>query len=185
MWHPPRRSGVTASVAARIERLPLCGFHRKFIVPIALGGWFDLFDLFMMAYIGTALQASHFLNLGQFTAIVAWGFGGMFLGTLGTGLASDILGRRMTFIFMLLSYSYFTLFGAFSKNPDMLAMSRFFAGIGVGGELVVIDTYVAEILPKRARGRYLAIAHLIAFTGVPAAAVLSTILVPLHWMLDG
>ena len=172
-------------VADRIERLPLCGFHRRFIVLIALGGWFDLYDLFMMAYIGAALQASHFLSLGQFTSMIAWGFGGMFLGTLGMGMASDLFGRRTVFVFMLLAYSCFTLLGAFASSPGILTATRFFAGIGVGAELVVIDTYVAEMVPSHARGRYLAIAHLIAFTAVPTAALLANVLVPTHWLIDG
>ena len=172
-------------VADRLERLPLCGFHRRFIVLIALGGWFDLYDLFMMAYIGAALQASHFLTLGQFTSMIAWGFGGMFLGTLGMGMASDLFGRRTVFVTMLLAYSGFTLLGAFANSPGILTATRFFAGIGVGAELVVIDTYVAELVPSRARGRYLAIAHLIAFTAVPAAALLANVLVPTHWLIDG
>jgi putative MFS transporter len=175
----------SANVAARIERLPLCGFHRRFIVLIALGGWFDLYDLFMMAYVGAALQASHFLTLGQFTSVIAWGFGGMFLGTLGMGIASDRFGRRTVFVCMLLAYSFFTLLGAFAPSPGFLIATRFLAGIGVGAELVVIDTFVAEIVPKQARGKYLAIAHLIAFTGVPTAALLTNVLVPTHFLIDG
>jgi putative MFS transporter len=172
-------------ISARIERLPLSGFHRRFIVLIALGGWFDLYDLFMMAYVGAALQASHVLTLSQFTSVIAWGFGGMFIGTLGMGLASDRFGRRSVFVFMLLAYSLFTLLGAFSPNPGFLIVSRFFAGIGVGAELVIIDTYVAEMVPRQARGKCLAVAHLIAFTGVPAAALLTNLLVPTHFLFDG
>lgn len=173
------------SVAARLDRLPLCGFHRRFITLIALGAWFDLYDLFMMAYLGAALQASHFLTLTQFTEVIASSFGGMFVGTLVLGLASDRYGRRVSFLFMLAIYSVFTLGGALSTTPHVLMAMRFLAGIGVGAELVVIDTYVAEVVPRHARGRYLAIAHLIGFSAVPAAALLSAALVPTHWVLDG
>ena len=59
------------------------------------------------------------------------------------------------------------------------------AGIGIGAELVVIDTYVSEMVPSRARGRYVAITQLIGFTAIPVAALLARILVPTHWLMNG
>jgi MFS transporter, putative metabolite:H+ symporter len=70
------------NTAGRIERLPLCGFHRRFITLISLGGWFDFYDIFMMAYIGAALQHSHFLTLREFSYVIAAGFVGMFRSSL-------------------------------------------------------------------------------------------------------
>ena len=64
----------TASIAARVERVPLCRFHRRFITLISLGGWFDFYDIFMMAYIGAALQHSQFLTLQEFSHMIAAGF---------------------------------------------------------------------------------------------------------------
>ena len=60
----------TASIAARLERLPLSGFHRRFITLISLGGWFDFYDIFMMAYLGAALQQSQTLTLQQFSHVI-------------------------------------------------------------------------------------------------------------------
>src|SRR5207244_4213414 len=36
----PNAEGNTT--AARLERLPLCGFHRRFIGLVSLGSWFDI-----------------------------------------------------------------------------------------------------------------------------------------------
>ena len=176
---------MAPSVASRLERLPLCGFHRRFIALIALGGWFDLYDIFMLAYVGAALQTSGFLTLQQFSHLVAASFFGMFFGTVLLGLASDAFGRRAAFMWMLLGYSLATLAGAFAPDARFLLITRFLAGVGVGAELVVIDTYVTEVVPKRARGRYVAIAHLIGFTAVPAAALFSYLLIPTHALLEG
>ena len=98
------RSEPTASIAARIERLPLCGFHRRFITLISLGGWFDFYDIFMMAYLGAALQHSGFLTLTEFSYVIAAGFLGMFVGTIIFGMGSDAFGRRTSFTLMLLIY---------------------------------------------------------------------------------
>ncbi len=176
---------ATESAAARLERLPLGRFHRRFIVLVSLGCWFDVFDIFMMAYLGAALQSSHFLTLTQFTDLIAAGFLGMFAGTIVLGAGSDSFGRRPAFIVMLLIYSVFTFAGALAPNPRVLLAARILAGTGIGAEMVVIDTYVSELVPRRARGRYVAVTQLIGFTAIPVAALLARILVPTHWLMAG
>ena len=174
-----------SNIVARIERLPVCGFHRRFIGLIALGGWFDFYDIFMMAYIGAALQSSGFLSRDEFSALIAAGFMGMFVGTVVFGLVSDRFGRRMSFLLMLLIYSGFTIAGAFAESVPMLLLCRFLAGLGIGAELVVIDSYVTEIMPSHVRGRYVAITQVVGFTAIPTVALLAKVLVPTHWLWDG
>jgi MFS transporter, putative metabolite:H+ symporter len=173
------------SIAARIERLPLGSFHRRFITLVSLGNFFDLYDIFVVAYIGAALQQSHFLTLQQFTMFIASGFFGMFFGTIAFGMGSDRLGRRIVFMSLLLLYSVFTLACAFAPSATWLIVLRFFAGAGIGAEIIIIDTYVSEIVPGYARGRYVAITQVVGFCAVPVAAVLARFLVPTHFLLAG
>ena len=173
------------SIAARVERLPLVRFHYRFIALISLGAFFDFFDIFMMAYIGAALQTSGFLGLEQFSVLIAAGFLGMFAGTVVFGIGSDRFGRRTSFVLMLLVYSAFTLAGAFSPDATWLIVTRALAGVGIGAELVVIDTYVTEIVPGAYRGRFVAITQLVGFCAIPVAALLSRVLLPTHEGLDG
>jgi putative MFS transporter len=173
------------TIAERIERLPLGRFHRRFIALVSLGNFFDLYDIFIVAYIGAALQQSGFLTLRQFTLFVAAGFLGMFVGTDVFGMGSDRMGRRSAFILLLLIYSVFTFVGAFAPTAGWLIALRFFAGVGIGAEIVVIDTYVTEVVPGRARGRYVAITQVAGFCAVPVAAVLSRLLVPTHFLMSG
>ena len=175
----------TFSVAARLERLPIGSFHRRFIALVSLGEWFDMYELFMVAYLGAAWQNSGFLSLHQFSQLIAAGFLGMFIGTILFGIGSDHMGRRSAFIIMLLIYSAFTLIGAFAPSAAWLTASRFFAGIGIGAEIVVIDTYVSEMVPNHARGRFVALTQVAGFTAVPAVALLSRILVPTHFLISG
>lgn len=174
-----------STIAARIERLPLGAFHRRFIALVSLGNFFDLYDIFIVAYIGAALQQSGFLSLRQFTFFVASGFLGMFVGTVVFGMGSDRMGRRSAFILLLLIYSVFTFADAFAPTAAWLIALRFFAGVGIGAEIVVIDTYVTEVVPGRARGRYVAITQVAGFCAVPVAAVLSRLLVPTHFLMSG
>jgi putative MFS transporter len=174
-----------ATIAERIERLPLGGFHRRFIALVSLGNFFDLYDIFIVAYIGAALQQSGFLSLRQFASFVAAGFLGMFVGTVVFGMGSDRMGRRSAFILLLLVYSVFTFADAFAPSAGWLIALRFFAGVGIGAEIVVIDTYVTEVVPSYARGRYVAITQVAGFSAVPVAAVLSRLLVPTHVLMSG
>src|ERR1700680_3047695 len=129
---------VRSAIAVRIERLPLGKFHRRFITLVSLGTFFDLYDIFVVAYIGAALQQSGFLSLKQFSFFVASGFLGMFFGTIFFGMGSDRWGRRVSFITLLLIYSVFTLAGAFAPSAGWLIAMRFFAGVGIGGGVVVV-----------------------------------------------
>ncbi len=184
-WAEPAPSRQQLSVAKRLERLKIGRFHRRFVALVSLGGWFDLYDLFMVAYLGAALQESHFLTLHQFSVLVAAGFLGMFLGTVFFGVASDRLGRRSAFVVMLLIYSAFTLAGGLAPNAEWLILTRFLAGVGIGAEIVVIDTYVTELVPSGVRGRFVAITQVVGFTSVPAVAFLSRVLIPTHFLIDG
>jgi MFS transporter, putative metabolite:H+ symporter len=179
-----KRTSLDA-IAARIERLPLGRFNRRFITLVSLGNFFDLYDIFVVAYIGAALQQSHFLTLQQFTEFIASGFFGMFVGTIAFGMGSDRFGRRIVFMTLLLLYSVFTLACAFAPSATWLIVLRFFAGAGIGAEIIVIDAYVSEIVPSRARGRYVAITQVVGFCAVPVAALLARVLVPTHFLMAG
>ncbi len=116
------------TIAERIERLPLGRFHRRFVGLVSLGNFFDLYDIFIVAYIGAALQQSGFLSLRQFAFFVAAGFLGMFVGTVVFGMGSDRMGRRSAFILLLLIYSVFTFADAFAVSAGLADRAAVFCG---------------------------------------------------------
>ncbi len=174
-----------SNIGGRLERLPLSRFHRRFVGLISLGGWFDFYDIFMAGYLGAALRGSGFLDLPQLSLFVSSGFIGMFIGALVFGLGSDYMGRRTAFVSMLLIYSLFTLIGAFAPDARWLIVTRLLAGIGIGAELIVLDTYVTELVPSAVRGRYVAITQVVGFTAIPIVAAISYFLVPTHFLFAG
>jgi MFS transporter, putative metabolite:H+ symporter len=96
----------------------------------------------------------------------------MFFAANVLSVVADRMGRRQVFILNLLVYSLFSLAAAFSPNVETFLVLRFLAGIGLGAELVLVDTYLAEFIPARVRGRMTAWAYTIGFVGVPLAALL-------------
>ena len=129
--------------------------------------------------LGTVLTQQFHLSRLALPAVLGSSFVGMFFGATFLGRFADRRGRRTAFMVNLGVYSAFTLLGAFSVNAPMLIAFRFLAGIGIGAELPLIDTYLSELLPSRFRGLYTAWAYTLGFLGVPAAGFLGRLLVPL------
>jgi MFS transporter, putative metabolite:H+ symporter len=65
---------------------------------------------------------------------------------------------------------------AFQTTPNGINFWRLLAGIGV--ELVAVDTFISELVPKSARGRTFAIQQSIGFIPVPLIAFLAWLLNP-------
>jgi len=187
-------SSDAGALAGRLERLPATrGFWRR-IVLLSLGGFFEFYDLFMAAYIQPGLVKAHILttttpglfSTGGFAGFVAFFFLGLFVGTALFGFVADRLGRRIIFTGSLLWYAAASLMMAFQTDALHLDIWRFICGIGIGVELVTIDTYIAELAPPSVRGRAFAYANIIQFLAIPTVALLGWWLVPRSFFgLDG
>jgi MFS transporter, putative metabolite:H+ symporter len=138
-------------------------------VAVGFGNFFDLYDIFLGGVLAAVLAETWGLSTNGKALVIASGFGHV-VGASTLGALADRIGRRRTFLMEILIYSAFTLAAAFSPNLAVLAILRFCAGIGLGGELSLADTYLSEILPRHVRGRYMAMAFTLSFFGVPLAA---------------
>jgi MFS family permease len=77
--------------------------------------------------------------------LVGWGLSFIW------GPISDRFGRTKSLAATVLVYAVFTGAAALSPNIWLLALFRFLAGIGVGGEWAMAGTYVAEAWPEDRR----------------------------------
>jgi MFS transporter, putative metabolite:H+ symporter len=138
--------------------------------------------LFSDASLGpfAALKAINTPGAGTFVFAL---FAGLFVGTIAFGWVADAYGRRVIFTFSLLWYSICTLVMAAMPTGFWIDIWRFIAGIGVGVELVTIDTYVSELIPKQARGRAFAFSQFVTFCAVPVVALIASpwLLGPQNW----
>lgn len=166
--------------AARLDELPVRPVHRKLVALVGLGLFFDLYELFLAGTITGVLKQQLALSTYQLSGILASAFVGQFLGALVIGRLSDLFGRRRMFMINIGVYAGFTLLGAFSPNVWFLMATRVLAGLGIGAEMTVSDTYLSEVMPPQVRGRMIAIAYTIGFCAVPTVGFLARWLVPLQ-----
>ena len=173
-------------ISARLDRLPATKYIWKLVLLLSLGGCFEFYDLFFTAYIGPGLVRSglfsstsaSFFGFNGLASFVAATFAGLFLGTLIFAFAADKFGRRLIFTSSLLWYTVATVVMAFQNSATGILLWRVIAGIGIGVELVTIDTYIAELVPKQVRGRAFAVNQVVQFLVVPLVALIAWLLVP-------
>ena len=176
-----------AAITARLDRLPVTRYVWGLVLLLSLGGAFEFYDLFMTAYLTPGLVRSgifHGQDHGLFglsdqATFAAATFSGLFLGTILFAQVADRAGRRAVFTGSLLWYTVATLVMATRDSAVGVDVWRLVAGVGIGVELVTIDTYITELMPARARGRAFAANQSVQFSAVPVVALLCWLLVPI------
>jgi putative MFS transporter len=184
--------GASATIAARLDRLPASRTLWQIIVLISLGGVFEFYDLFFTGYVGPGMSKSGLFapaSLGVFAnlaGIKVAGFGtfvfctfaGLWVGVVLLGQLADRYGRRPVFTGSLVWYALSTTVMAFQHSGEMLNLWRFLAGVGFGVQLVTIDAYISELTPAALRGRAFSVNQFVSFSIVPVVALLAWLLVP-------
>jgi MFS transporter, putative metabolite:H+ symporter len=180
----------SAEIAARFDRLPPSRTVWMMVILLSLGGVFEFYDLFFTGYVAPGMVHSGLftpeslgfmsalgpLKVAGFGTFVFSTFAGLWVGALVFGQVADRFGRRVIFTWSLIWYIACTAIMAFQTTGLALNFWRFVAGIGIGIELVTIDTYISELIPGAERGRAYAVNQFITFSVVPVVAFLAFIL---------
>ncbi len=179
-------SGLRHAITARIERLPACGALRRTVLLIAVGGWFEFYELFMPGGIQSGLvrdgifrvRSDGLLDFASYPSFLASFFVGMFLSAVLFTRLSDRLGRRFVFVWSMVAYSLCNLLIACSSSPVLIDLLRLGAGIGVGTQLINNDSFLAELLPRQLRGRYMGLAMALILSATPCSVLIGTFFTP-------
>ena len=171
-------------LSARIDRLPPSRPLWGLVARISFGAFFEIYETALTSLIAPALVAARIFHAGKAglfglpdLATFAFAtFAGLFLGALVFSAVADRYGRRPIFTYSLLWYALATLVMSGLHSAAGLCLWRLIASIGVGAEVVAIDSYLSEMVPKGMRGRGFAISKSLQYTAVPIAGLLAVLL---------
>jgi len=146
-----------------------------------LGWGFDVFDGLLFNFVGPicvpnllhlkpgdpAAQSQSFYWVAALTSLLllGWALGGIVFGKI-----TDRIGRTKTLLLTMLTYAGATAACAFAQNLPMLALFRFVASLGIGGEWAAGAALVAESLPASKR----VLGGALLYTSAPAGIALAT-----------
>jgi MFS family permease len=146
-----------------------------------LGWGFDVFDGLLFNFVApiavpnllgydpgdpAAKEATFFWTAALSSLLLlGWAVGGVVFGKL-----TDRLGRTRTLLLTMLTYALGTAACAFAPNLWVLALFRFVASLGIGGEWAAGASLVAETMPKEKR----ILGGALLYTSAPIGMFLAT-----------
>ncbi len=173
-----------ASLAARLDRLPILGFHKKFLLLVGAGMFFDSFDIYLANSVLATLKQSGWSTLAQNATFLSATAVGMLIGSLMAGILGDRYGRKFTYQFNLAIFGFAAIACAFAPNMEFLIVARFISAIGMGAENIIGYGIISEFVPPAYRGRWAALLSCIAQAGLFFATLTAWLVIPtMGWQM--
>ncbi len=151
---------IRSTIPARIDRLPWTPFHTRLVLGLGTAWILDGLQITIASSVAGVLTQPDTLDLTsvQVGLIATVYLLGQVTGALIFGKLSDRLGRRRLFTWTLGLYLIGGGMTAFTMgdSPAWLAyfyLTRFIAGMGIGGEYSAINSAIDELMPAKYRGR--------------------------------
>lgn len=160
---------------------------RNKLLGVAGVGWmFDAMDVGILSFVIAALAIDWSLTPSQMGWIGSVNSIGMAVGALTFGVLADKIGRKAVFMWTLILFSVASGLSAFTTTLTLFLVLRFFVGMGLGGELPVASTLVAESVAAKERGRVVVLLESFWAGGWLIAAIISYFVIPAtFWPIEG
>ena len=169
-------------IAARIERLPFTAWQLAVGIIIASAWFFDAVDALAIAYVLPVLNSSWKLAPFETGMLIAGGYAGQAIGSIAAGWFAERWGRMPVMLTTLLVFSAMSLACAFAWDFGSMLAFRFVQGIGLGGEVPIMITYINEFSKAKGRGRFALGIQVLFAVGLVASALMGVWVVPnLGW----
>jgi MFS family permease len=126
------------------------------VIVAALGYFVDIYDLILFGIVrvpslkGIGIPDELLLSKGIF--LLNMQMIGMLVGGIIWGIMGDKKGRLPVLFMTIALYSIANILNGFVQNIEQYAFLRFFAGLGLAGELGIGITLVSEVMSKEKRG---------------------------------
>jgi len=179
-----KSAAKAGEILARMDRIPVWGLSYIFIGILGMGFLFTFFDIFdiNVSFIQTAVTLFHVSSPSSpeipalLGPVVLWNLIGYIIGALLLSPVSDMIGRRKMLMITMLITGLGSLYNALANNYINFLIARTITGIGVGADLAIVNTYIGEVAPLNARGKYTALVFLFSSIGAAIGIWLGLIL---------
>lgn len=152
---------------------------RNKLLGVAGVGWlFDAMDVGILSFVIAALAIDWDLTKTEMGWIGSINSVGMAVGALVFGVLADKVGRKQIFMWTLVLFSVASGLSAFTTTLVAFMALRFLVGMGLGGELPVASTLVAESVEAKERGRVVVLLESFWAAGWLVAALISYFVIP-------
>jgi MFS transporter, putative metabolite:H+ symporter len=181
-------------LTARLDRLPMTRSLWMMAILLTLGGFFDSYAIGMIGALGPGLFKAKiftpttvsFFGMTGFASFVSSLFAGFLIAALFVSHVADRFGRRAIFAYALLWFGVANFMMGLQDTANGLNFWRFASAVGVGLELVTVDAYLSELVPKKSRGAAFALLQAMNALAFLTTYFLSWQLIPLNiWSYDG
>lgn len=149
-------------------------YYLGFICVVAMfGGLMFGFDISIISGANTSLQS--YFNLSELS--LGWGTSslllGAMLGALISGTLTDMYGRKKVLIWVALFFALSCLGSALSISFTTYVLSRMMGGLSVGAASVLSPMYVAEVVPRKIRGKFVSVYQLTIVIGILVSYIIN------------
>ncbi|MEO8770008.1 MAG: MFS transporter [Ferruginibacter sp.] len=147
------------------------------VIVAALGYFVDIYDLLLFNIVrlpsltSLGLTEEQANKSGEF--IISVQMTGLLIGGIIWGIMADKKGRLSVLFGSIILYSIANVFNGFVHTVNEYALVRFFAGVGLAGELGAGITLVSELVHKEKRGISTSLVAGLGLTGAVVAYFIS------------
>jgi MFS family permease len=158
-----------------LDRAHMTPLHRRFWLLAALGIMLDGFDFFIIGVANPLIVHQYDLSDAMKGLVSAAAIVGAIFGAALLGPIADRIGRRRIFKYDLVMFAAFSVACIFAWNVWALIAFRFALGLAIGLDYPVAASYLAEVLPAKARGRWLVGAFSLQAGGILLGAIVGVV----------
>jgi AAHS family benzoate transporter-like MFS transporter len=148
------------------------GFHGLVLFWCALIIVFDGYDLAVVGIALPSIMKGMGVDATSAGFMVSSALFGMMIGAIFFGTIADRIGRRLTIAICIGLFSVFTAAAGFTADPITFSVTRFLAGLGIGGVMPNVVAQMTEYSPKRIRSTMVTL----MFSGYAVGGMLAAVL---------
>jgi len=158
---------IVSTLTARVDRLPVMVLPISIVLALAFGYFIALYDVIDVgiAFSATSLKYTG-LTSAEASTVVSMGLFGYIPGALLLGYLGDKVGRKPMLMVTALLTAVGSLGNALSVNYPMFVLFRFITGMGIGGDLILVPTYIVEMVPAKNRAKYFNLVYIAGWAGL-------------------